>query len=73
MKLNNRESIYGFCSWLTTRDGAAVKMGSSEDCAGITDLIEEFASVNNLDHISSSWPQNLRHPTGEFSHIKNKE
>jgi len=70
-KLNNKESIYGFVGWLTTREGGAVKLGSSEDCAGLSGLIEEFAKVNNLDSISKNWPKNLVHPSGECSHINN--
>ena len=71
MKLNNKESIYGFCAWLTSREGPIVKMGLSEDCGKIPDLIEEFATVNNLDDVSDIWPKNLIHPSGERSHINN--
>jgi len=71
MNLNNKESLYGFCGWLTSREGV-VKMGSNEDCSPIPDLIEEFAKVNNLDEISNDWPKNLIHPSGECSHINNQ-
>lgn len=70
MKLNNRESIYGFCAWLTSREDV-VKMGSNEDCASIPELIEEFSKVNNLDEVSVVWPKNLVHPSGECSHTSN--
>jgi len=69
-KLNQKEVIYGFCVWLTFQE-KVVKMGSSENCGVVPDLIEEFSKVNNFEDVTDDWPNNLIHPSGECSHINN--
>lgn len=66
-KLNSREALYGFVGWLTSREGPGVKMGSSYDCAGLPDLIEEFSNTNNFDEVTEQWPTHLIHPSGEVA------
>ncbi len=67
MSMNSKESIYGFIGWLTGRD-QVTRIGASENCGGLPDLIEEFAATNKLPEISEDWPNNLIHPSGECSH-----
>lgn len=69
-ELNSKEALYGFCGWLTSQDNV-VKMGSSEECGGIPDLIECFAKTNNLPEVSDNWHNNLIHPSGECSQVHN--
>lgn len=45
--LTGSEAIYGFCSWLTTRDKKTI-MSSSNDAGIIAELIETFCDENNL-------------------------
>lgn len=71
-KLSASEALYGFCAWLTTRN-KITKMGSTEDCGVVTDLIEEFCSVNSLPPPSEKWTENLIHPSGECSHGNDDE
>ncbi len=60
------EAIYGFSSWITTR-AEVIKIGSSENCTPIVDLIKEFCKVNKLDKPRDDWYKNLIHPSGKFS------
>lgn len=71
-KLNSKEAIYGFCAWLTCRKEVQ-SFGSNKECGGISDLVEEFSSVNKLDDVTEGWHHNLIHPSGECSHINNVE
>lgn len=70
-EMNSKESLYGFCGWLTSRKEITT-MGSSKVCSMIPDLIEEFSKVNNLPGVTDGWANNLVHPSGECSHINNK-
>lgn len=54
-EMNSREAIYLFCGWLTSRN-QVTEMGSTKDCAGIPELIEEFCNKNNLPVISERYP-----------------
>ena len=63
-KLNAREAIFGFVSWLSCRKDK-VELGGAYDCAGLPDLIETFANVNELDEVSDGWHDNLVHPDGD--------
>ena len=65
-KLTASEAIFGFCGWLTTRS-EITRMGSSENCAGIPDLITQFLWENDLDLPRDGWENNLIHPSGECS------
>lgn len=66
MKLNNKEAIYGFCAWLTSREGV-IAFGNKVDYAIVPGLIEQFARVNDLDEVTENWPNNLIHPSGKCS------
>ena len=59
--LNQREAIYGFCAWLTTREQRTT-FGASEDCAPIPDLIEAFCNANSFMPVSETWPLGLKFP-----------
>jgi len=61
-KLNSREALYGFVAWLTCSP-KTIRLGASNDCAPIVQMIERFANVNKLPKVrKTSWPQNLTHP-----------
>ena len=59
--LNQTEAVYGFASWLTTRD-EVVKFGSTCDCAIIADLVRTFCLENGLPQVSENWPNELKFP-----------
>jgi hypothetical protein len=61
-KLSGSEALYGFCGWLTTRP-VITKMGDTEECGGIPDLIEEFCKVNDLPPPENNWNEVLKHPS----------
>jgi hypothetical protein len=65
-KLTASEAIFGFCGWLTTRS-EITRMGSSENCTGIPDLIAQFIWENDLNLPRDGWENNLIHPSGEWS------
>lgn len=60
-ELTGSEAIYGFCGWLTGRKEKTT-MSSSDDCAIIADLIDEFCKVNKLSDPRNNWADNLKHP-----------
>ena len=63
-QLNQRETLFGFVAWLTTRPGE-LKIGAECDCAGLTELIEEFSNANGFEPVGDQWPNNLIHPMPE--------
>lgn len=65
-KLTASEAVFGFCAWLTTRK-EVIKMGSSEECSCIVELIGQFCEENKLDDPRNGWENNLIHPSGECS------
>lgn len=67
-KLSASEAIYGFVSWMTTRD-EKLSIGADSDCAPFPSLIEEFCEANKLSPVGEDWPMNLIHPSGECSAI----
>ena len=64
--LTASEAVFGFAAWLTTRD-EETKMGSSNDCAPIADLVKQFCEENELTPPRDGWENNLIHPSGECS------
>lgn len=60
--LNQREALFGFVAWLSCRK-QVIKLGGTEDCAGLPDLIEEFSNANGFLEVSESYPDNLVHPS----------
>ena len=46
--LDSASTLYGFVAWLSTRK-EVVKIGSSENCAGLPQLINAFLKENGLD------------------------
>lgn len=64
--LNPSEAVYGFAAWLTTRS-ESITIGSVHDAAPVTDLVNTFCKINNLPKVSSDWPNNLIHPSGEVA------
>ncbi len=60
-ELTGSEALYGFAGWLTSREERTV-MSSSDDAAGIADLVAEFCKVNNLREPRSRWEKRLVHP-----------
>jgi hypothetical protein len=57
-KLSASEAVYGFCSWLTTRDEKTV-MSGSDDMAIIADRIKRFCEANYLQDPRDGWQNNL--------------
>ena len=41
------EALFGFCGWLTTRP-KIIKMGKTENCAPVADLIDKYSKANKL-------------------------
>ena len=60
-KLSGSEAVVGFVAWLTTRP-EITKMGASENCSPLVDLISQFCEANNLDHPRPDYHHNLVHP-----------
>jgi len=60
-ELNQREALYGFVSWLSTRK-ELIEIGSSCECAGLTELIERFSNANGFDGVSDGWEDILFPP-----------
>lgn len=59
--LNSSEAVYGFAAWLTTRD-EVIRIGGSENCAPIAELVKKFCEINNFQPISENWPRDLKFP-----------
>jgi len=59
--LSGSEALYGFCAWLTSRK-KITKMGSTNDCGIIADLIKTFCDTNNLEEPRDNWNGFLTHP-----------
>ena len=59
--LNPLEAVFGFAAWLSTRD-RILKIGATENCGGLPELVERFAEINNLSKVTENYPDNLIHP-----------
>ena len=68
-KLSPSEALYGFVGWLTSRD-EVIKIGATEEVPPLPQLVEEFCKVNKLKEPREDWADNLIHPSGECSKIK---
>lgn len=60
-KLNQTESLYAFCGWLTSRN-SSVTLGSKHDAAGVPDLIKSFCLANRLPDVRDGWSDIIRYP-----------
>ncbi len=60
-KLTASEALFGFMAWLSGRKDV-VKIGSSEECAGLPSLIQTFCDENKLKDPREGWENNLIHP-----------
>jgi len=65
-KLNASEAVYGFVSWLTTREKLTL-MGSSEDSGYPCQLVKRYCKYQNLPCVTDNWPENLIPMNGEGS------
>lgn len=61
-ELSASEAVYGFAGWLTTRD-EETKMGATNECGCIAELVGEFCDASNLSDPRDGWEKNLTHPT----------
>lgn len=61
-KLSASEAVYGFVSWLTTRD-TPVTFSCKHDAAIAADLIDEFCKRNQLDEPRENWTDRLVPPS----------
>ena len=64
-EMTGSEAIFGFCAWLTTRDGQTI-MSAKDDCGKITELIDEFCNANKLTTPRDNWTDFLKHPNKEL-------
>lgn len=60
-KLSASEALYGFVSWLTSRE-EVTSLSSKHDCARIADLVAEFCKTNDLEEPKDDWYKILVHP-----------
>lgn len=59
--MTGSESVFGFVAWLTSRSDKTV-MSSSDDCASIVNLVDEFCKVNKLKDPRDNYTDYLTHP-----------
>ncbi len=59
--LNPTEALFGFVSWLTTRE-QTLKIGPKEDAAPLAELLQEYVNVNKLPHTRPDWMDRIRTP-----------
>jgi hypothetical protein len=59
--LSPSEAVFGFVSWITTRDGV-VKAGAAEDASKWAELADEFCKANGLAWPRDDWTEHLKHP-----------
>lgn len=59
--LEGTEILYGFCSWLTSRDEETV-MSGSHNAGLIVELIKQFSEANGLKCPEDGWEENLLYP-----------
>ena len=50
------EAVYGFVSWLTTRE-KPITLSSKNDCSEISSLINEFIEAQNLESPRDGWEE----------------
>lgn len=60
-KLNNREVLYAFLGWLTTRADEA-RFGREYNSAIAVPLIEQFAEANDLDKVRPDYYKTFSFP-----------
>lgn len=51
-------ALYGFTSWLTTRE-EPITLSSKHDAAPIVDLLSKFIDKQNLDELDDDWVNDL--------------
>jgi len=59
--LTGSEAVFGFCSWLTTRQKVTI-MSASNDSAPIVELIDQFNEANGLKKPRENYTDYLTHP-----------
>ena len=71
VKITASEAIYGFTSWLTTRDGTLM-VGAKNDISPLVGLISEWCNANNIIMPREGvYPNNIIQP--EHSYKVEKE
>lgn len=60
-RLTASEAVYGFASWLTTRQERTV-MSAGDNSSPIVDLVVAFCKANHLPEVREEWAQYLTHP-----------
>lgn len=60
--LTGSEAVYGFCAWLTTRK-EITKMGGSENCGSVVELIKIFCEENKLPDPRENYTDYLTLPS----------
>jgi len=60
-QLNAAEALFGFMSWLSTRD-ASISIGARHDCAVLPELVQRFLSTNNLPGVRENWHERFCFP-----------
>lgn len=66
-KITAAEAVFGFASWLTTREEATT-MSSHSNSGEAAELVGIFCRENKLGAPRKGWENNLIHPSGECSH-----
>jgi len=54
--LTQSEAIFAFSAWITTR-GEVLKVGASENCSPIVELIKEFMEANCMEEPRDNYTQ----------------
>lgn len=67
-RMNAAEAVYGIMGWLTSRDQVTT-LSAHHNAGDAADLAAEFVEVNQLGAVTSSWPQNLTHPTSSRKEV----
>lgn len=63
-KLSAAEALYGFISWLVSRDEVTTLSGHHSPFIG-ADLVDEFCKANDLPDPREGWEKNLKRPNDE--------
>lgn len=59
--MNAAEALFGFMSWLSTRD-VSVSIGARHDCAVLPELVQRFLATNKLPGVRENWHDKLTFP-----------
>ena len=64
------EALFGFASWLTTRDEKVVA-SAKHDAGQMADLVKEFCKANNLPEPREGWAKRFVFPEKRKLNIDN--